>query len=151
MDFIKNTDWAAVAKGMGAIVQTLVSIVGLIGQAAGAWQRWQLQKDLRLQQGVANGWFVSSNDRQKARWKSIELQGKLDASNYQPPKATAAPAKAVPSVRPQGAAKPLAGNVKVDVNVKASGGAQVQSTRVSSNDRRVQPSVRTGRAMAEVA
>lgn len=165
--FVKGVDWGAVATGIGAIVEVLISAVEWFGKLAGAWQRMNLQAEISQQKTIANGWFTSAKEKADARWRIVEAQGRLDAMDYRPADMPAPSLGGPGPIRPGAArpvpapvngnrrgapaARPIDGNVKVDVNVKASGGAQVQSTRVSSNDHRVQPTVRTGRAMAGAA
>lgn len=39
--FVRDVDWKSVATGIGTIVSALVTVVGWIGKAAGAWSTWQ--------------------------------------------------------------------------------------------------------------
>ncbi|MCP3735978.1 tape measure protein [Sphingomonas sp. RP10(2022)] len=39
--FIRSTDWAAVARGIAAIADGFINVVGWIGKAASAWSNWQ--------------------------------------------------------------------------------------------------------------
>lgn len=52
--FIKETDWASVAQGIGAITSALVTVVGWIGKAAGAWSNWQNDVERRRLNTIIN-------------------------------------------------------------------------------------------------
>ncbi|HEX7821040.1 MAG TPA: tape measure protein [Sphingobium sp.] len=73
-DEFVHKDWSSVAHGMGAIVSTLVGIVGLIGDAASAWSRWQNAVQKRQAQNVIDGWFSSPSARINARIRLGEIR-----------------------------------------------------------------------------
>ena len=74
-NFIENTDWQSVASGMGAIVDTLTSIIGLIGRAATAWSNWEREKKIRMLGATEGDWFNSAETKSRARAERKKLEG----------------------------------------------------------------------------
>lgn len=71
--FTTETDWTAVANGMQAIVSVLANIITLIGQAAGAWSRWEASVQRKQLENIRDGWFTSAEDRAGAERGLAEL------------------------------------------------------------------------------
>ena len=78
VDFIERTDWASVARGMGTIVSTLVSIIGWIGRAASAWRNWRLETERERQLSIVDGWLTSSSAKSAALKRVGEINAVLN-------------------------------------------------------------------------
>jgi phage tail tape-measure protein len=79
--FITETNWSAVAQGMGTIVSTLVSIVSWINSARIAWERFELVKERDANANRLNGWMSrwvdSPNERRQLMNRNLELNDRI--------------------------------------------------------------------------
>lgn len=156
--FIEETDWGSVAKGMGAIVNVLLKIIGLIGKAASKWEEWQRARERATLEKTANSWapWVSKQTKAAARGRLnrmnvedyIERQrGKRDPRgwNLKGRKTSSLPR---PAVGPDAQAVKVSGKTEIDVRVHGPASARLSKVRQTGD---VPMKVNLGRSMGEAA
>ncbi|MEO7691292.1 MAG: tape measure protein [Sphingomonas sp.] len=157
--FIKETDWKSVATGIGTIVSTLVSVVGWIGKAAGAWGSWQNDVERRRLSTVVNSTgFWGTGLGQPSAQEKADARRQLDSLNGGPQRRQVPtaprrnePTGATRSEWNRALSQPPAAAIqgKISLQITADRGVGVRPTAIAASG--VDLDVNTGRAMGGFA
>lgn len=163
--FVTETDWQSVADGIGSIANALISVVGLIGRAAGAWSRWQKEIAARNAENAETGWLNSPRQRAEARMNRQQIERDLGRPVTQTGKDEAERSKAMlsgtkwrPMMKRPAVGKDnsqgvkVSGRTQVDINVNGPATAKVASLQPQNSNVPMDVRInRTGLSMAGAA